>query len=368
MKIGVVTFHRAINLGGVLQAFALQYFLKERGFQSEIIDYRCPVLEKQYYSRQLDWKKLKKIASAIVRNGVLKRNTSKFDDFRIDHLPISDTVYYPSNIGAANDKYDVFVTGSDQVWSWDCAGFDKAYFLDFVTKPNTKLAYAASFGGASVPKEFEHDYQKLLMDFDDITVREAVGTEIVGSVAARSASIVLDPTLLIQQSIWRKELVDSSSIERPYLLVYMIAECKELLTLAKKVAKKKNLEIVYVSDRIYKPSGVTSKRNVGPKEFVTLVSGSEAVVTNSYHGICFSLIFRKELFVGFLRQNIKVNARLLYVIKKYRLEERLIDSEVFSVDSKIDFDFIEGSLIDERRKSVEWANKWLASSNSSGTS
>jgi hypothetical protein len=358
MKIGVVTFHRAINIGAALQAFALQHFLKEHGCQSEIIDYRCPILEKQYYSAQWDWQFIKRILSAIIRNGVIKINTFKFEEFRKEHLPVSERAYYPSDIRDANDVYDIFVTGSDQVWSWNCVGFDKTYFLDFVTKPNAKYAYAASFGGSELPKKFNLHYQELLKDFNEITVREASGKEIVSSVADRSASIVLDPTLLLHESTWREKLIEPYPSYKPYILVYLIAECKELLSRAKKIGEEKNLDVIYVSDRIYKPSGVISKRNVGPKEFLSLVSGAQGVVTNSYHGICFSMIFKKELVVGLLRQNTAVNARLLHVISKYGLQKRLIDSEQFSLDTEIDFGLIEDLLRKEQEKSVQWARKF----------
>jgi hypothetical protein len=358
MKIGVVTFHRAINIGGALQAFALQHFLKEQGCTSEIIDYRCPAIEEQYYSVQWDWKFIKRLLSAIIRNGVIKRNIIKFQEFREKYLPVSERAYYPSDIRDANDVYDIFITGSDQVWSWNCAGFDKTYFLDFVTKPNAKYAYAASFGGSELPNEFNVYYQGLLKDFNEITVREASGEEIVSSVSDISASVVLDPTLLLHESTWRKNLIEPYPSCKPYILVYLIAECKELLSRAKKIGEDRNLDVIYVSDRIYKPSGVISKRNVGPKEFISLVNGSQVVVTNSYHGICFSMIFKKDLVVGLLRQNTAVNARLMHVISKYGLQKRLIDSEEFSLDSEIDFQLIEGLIRKEQHKSVQWARQF----------
>ena len=354
MKIGVLTFHRAINIGGVLQSFALQYFLKENNLQSEIVDYRCPTIERQYYKRPFGWIMVKRFLSALLRNGVIRVNTSKFDQFRSDHLPISKTTYYPETISMANGEYTVFVTGSDQVWSWYCAGFDKTYFLDFVQKPNGKHSYAASFGGSQIPKEFISEYGKLLEDFDGITLREQSGAALVQSFTDQHASVVLDPTLLLNESDWRKELIEPVADRRPFVLIYMIAECKELLALAKRVGKAKNLDVIYISDRIYQPKGVTSERNVGPKEFLSLIDKASVVVTNSYHGICFSMVFKKDLYIGLLLRNTIVNARLLDVIKKYRLENRLLSSKNFSLNSAIDYTFIGAEIQKDKTKSVDW--------------
>ena len=354
MKIGVLTFHRAINIGGVLQSFALQYFFKVNNLQSEIIDYRCSTIEQQYYKRPFGWKMLKRFLSALLRNGVIRVKTSKFDQFRAENLPISQKVYYRDTINTANSQYKIFVAGSDQVWSWYCAGFDKTYFLDFVQKPNKKYSYAASIGGAEVPKEFVPEYGKLLNDFDCITLREKTGASFVKSITDQQASVVLDPTLLLDECDWRKELIEPVVGKRPFVLIYMIAECKELLALAKRLGKEKDLEVIYISDRIYKPAGVTSERNVGPKEFLSLIDEASIVVTNSYHGICFSMIFKKDVYIGLLPRNTIVNARLLDVIKKYQLEKRLLGSKNFSLVAPIDYGFINAEIQNERSKSIDW--------------
>ena len=356
MKIGVLTFHRAINIGGVLQSFALQYFLKENNLQSEIVDYRCPTIERQYYKRPFGWIMVKRFLSALLRNGVIRVNTSKFDQFRSDHLPISKTTYYPETISAANSEYTVFVTGSDQVWSWYCAGFDKTYFLDFVQKPNGKHSYAASLGGSEIPKDLVSQYQNLLAPFDSISVREEAGANLVESIIDKEISVLMDPTLLLSARVWRKELIQQRASGKPYILVYMIAESKELLNLARKLGKEKSLEVIYISDRIYKPRGIKSERGVGPKEFLELIDSCDLFITNSYHGICFSLIFQKDMYIGLLTRNTAVNARLIHMIDKYNLSERLVGSENLKIDSTIDFKFIENSLSKEAKKSRSWLN------------
>jgi hypothetical protein len=354
MNIGVVTFHRAINIGGALQSYALQYFLKKNGIKSEIIDYRCPAIEQQYYKRPFGWKLLKRFLSALLRNGVIKVNTSKFDQFRSDYLPISKTVFYPETIHTANRDYTAFVTGSDQVWSWYCAGFDQAYFLDFVKKPNTRHAYAASFGGSEIPQDYIPRYQELLDEFESITVRESVGADLVEVMTSQQVPVVNDPTLLLSASTWRKQLIKHSVSRKPFVLVYMIAESKELLKLARDLGKEKKLDIIYINDRVYKPKGIISERGVGPKEFLELVDSCDMFITNSYHGICFSIIFQKDLYIGLLTQNTAVNARIMYMIEKYNLSERLFQSPAFNVNSTINYKHIKNLVSKEAEKSILW--------------
>ncbi len=357
MKCGVITFHRVINYGGVLQTYAMQKCLEKLNIDNDIIDYRCPFLERQYYSKHINYNKLKRIAYAILKNGTLKPNIRGFAAFREKYLHISEKQYNNKNIYEANKKYDFFITGSDQVWSYYCAGFDKNYFLEFVKENRKKNSYAASFGVSEIPMNYQEEYKKLLSNFNMISVREDYGKKIVKEITNREATVVLDPTLLLDCSEW-EELLSLKKNNDKYVLVYMIVESQSLLEAAKKIANDNNYKIIYINDRIYPAPNIENKRKVCPKEWVELLFNAQIVITNSYHGISFCINFGKEFYMQFLESNIKVNARLEYLLQLFGLQDRCLKSNgnFFSADKivKVKSEKINEILQKKRKASFDF--------------
>ena len=142
MKIGTITFHRAANYGAVLQSYALVSFLRRKGFDAEVIDYRSKFIEDYYNPAKLflpkNWKRL---IAYLLYNGVLMPRREKYFDFLKRRNVVSKAVYYADNLPNANNVYDQIISGSDQVWNYRTAGWDKAYFLDFVNDKNKKMWY-----------------------------------------------------------------------------------------------------------------------------------------------------------------------------------------------------------------------------------
>ena len=361
MKIAIITFHRAINYGGILQAYALQNVISEIGYDCDILDYYCPFIEEQYRSRKVFSKiRMKRFISTILKNGNLKRNNEGFFKFTEKYLKLSEEIYTPDNIIEANKIYDIFITGSDQVWSPTCAGFDKNYFLDFVDDYNIKMSYAASFGGALIPNNLVEEYKKLLKSFSSISVREESGIKIINDLLQKKAELVLDPTLLLEKNKWsEKFLIDLKSTNN-YVLIYMISEDKELIECAKKYAKENDLKVLYINDRLYKTRGVNNLKKVNPDMWVSLFLNAQCVFTNSFHGVAFAINFEKEFYVFKLKQNKNVNERIYNILNIFELNERMI-SEFNDIKSikKIDLKKNKELLANYRTKSIEYLRKTL---------
>lgn len=139
-KIGILTFHRALNYGALLQAYSLQRVLVDNGYDAELIDYRCKFIESYYVPW---WKKMfispKRFVAGIIFNGDILRRRGEFEKFTRTDIAVSSDKYESlMDLSAIQNRYDYFITGSDQVWSPVCAGFDKAYFLDFVIDNSKK--------------------------------------------------------------------------------------------------------------------------------------------------------------------------------------------------------------------------------------
>lgn len=345
-RIGIISFHRAINYGGVLQVYALQKTILKYGAICEVIDYRSSSIERLYYQNPLKTKKgIKRLIYVVLKNGILKFNVRKFGLFSQDYLVKSNKIFNDSNIIDSNSLYDVFITGSDQVWSYDCADFDKRYFLDFVLDYSKKFSYAASFGTSSIPKSLDDTYKYLLESFNKISLREQTGLEFVRNRLSLNGSRHLDPTLLLTNLEWSSMSKEPKlSIKKDkYILIYMISPTKDVVSFAKAYANEHNLDVVYINDNLYRSFGVTNSRDTSPNEWVYLFQNASFIITNSFHGVAFSVNFNKNFLVELLKTNVKINARIIDFLEIFGLSSRIIDW-----DSLVDFDSINYDIINEK--------------------
>lgn len=361
MKCGIITFHRAINFGAVLQTYALNKTINRMGVDCDVIDYRCPFLEKQYAPVSLKTAiDPMRIARILLKNIQVKDNRENFEKFSNKYIKTSPKSYNTKKeLEECNKDYDIFITGSDQVWSYYCAGFDKNYFLDFVSDSFKKNSYAASFGVDSIPNDKKDTYRDLLSDFNNISVREKQGANILENIVDKENTIVLDPTLLLTKEDW-STIAYNDINEGRYLLVYLMAETKSIFKFAEELARERNLEIIYINDRFYKKKNMKNFSKIKPEQWISLFINAECIVTNSFHGIAFSINFNKEFFIEYLPEPAKVNSRLEYILDLFELTDRCIsDMPKSKINKKIDYQKVQQILDKERCKSLNYIKQIL---------
>lgn len=221
MKIGVITFHRAINYGAALQTYALQRAISDLGFDTEVIDYRCEHMENLY--KLIGGFKQKTFKQNIRGFINLIPSWKKMNSFRsmiASHTKLSPVAYDSQSITTANQRYDVFITGSDQVFNYACSDFDKNYFLSFVKDPRKINSYAASFGISEIPQEYKSEYTRLLNRFNHLSVREESGRRIVRELTGKDCALHVDPVFLLDAAEWSK-LAKDPGIDN-YILIYRL--------------------------------------------------------------------------------------------------------------------------------------------------
>lgn len=354
MKLGIITFHRALNYGAILQTYALQNILKDKKISCEVIDYRCKPIEMNY--KPITVKKIMHIKSflyMLIHNGLEFKNRKKFRNFLKQHIILSKKVS-KKNIEILSNQYDGFVTGSDQVWNCFITSFDKAYFLEFVSDTIPKCSYAASFGINEIPEEYQSEYVQLLNRFNVLTVREQEGARIVKQLIGKEVPVVLDPVLLLNGFRWY-QIGSNRLVEENYIVIYFIVESEAMFELARRLSRATGLTIIYISDRITSPKGIRRIKGVGPEEFISLLLHATYIITNSFHGIAFSILFHKEFFVQLLPIPAKVNSRIIDILKLFHLEERIVedDGEMHTM-RKINYSNVNEILDRERKKSFEY--------------
>lgn len=241
------------------------------------------------------------------------------------------------------------------MWSLKLTNCDKTYFLDFVSDSAKKYSYAASVGENVFSEEQRKEYRKLLQDFAGISVREESGQAMVKEVADREAEITLDPTLLLPKEEW-EQLCGENKVKGKYLLVYQLGFSKQLISAVKKVASLTGLKVVYIPF----PLGgfVKSKLSVsiGPQEWLTLFNNAEYVISDSFHGIIFSILFNKKFLAVVDGQH--KNKRAISLLNKLGLQSRIAtDDNVETIEETIDYAKVKEVIAGEVEKSVDWLKK-----------
>lgn len=340
MRIGILTFHDANNYGAVLQAYALKKKLSEFG-EASIINYYNP-----FFHKRLNYGIKEKIIELIYSDENKKR-INAFKNFRNKYLKTNNEVITKDNIISLNDKYDCFITGSDQVWNLNCSGNDDTYFLDFVKDSKKRNSYSASFGTSDIHLNYKH--LNMIKSFNKISVREKSGCTYLRDNNINSYE-TCDPVFLLKKEEW---VSITKEINEKYILIYEVVNGNKILEFAKKIAKLKGYKIKMITSSNKPIFGVETIRNAGPIEWLNLLKNAQYVITNSFHGLAFSLIFNKQFNIELL-SNSNSNARIIDLLKDLSLENRIIDK--YNWNEIIDYKEVDKVINEKISRSLKYIN------------
>lgn len=361
-KVEVITLHRTVNYGSVLQAYATQYVLEKLGYQVEFIDYYPERLHMLGMLKRIKNKSerlskslfLRTIARMLILPSYIKR-FAVFKRFVKKKLKMTDITYLTEEQIEKNMPFaDVYCTGSDQVWNvgWN-EKFDSPFYLRFVPKDKKRIAYSASFGKAKLEDWEKNDTKVCLEKYDFIAMREKSGVEIVNNLGIKNAVQVLDPTLLLTKEEWTS-LISDRYANRKYILMYNINHNRKLHEYAKKLSKLKNLPLIYISYNFHDGFNYGHlKCNIKVEDFLSLIAHAKYVLTDSFHCTAYSINFNKDLLVAYPE---KFSTRLVSIVELTGLTNRVIDDyEDLSIcERKIDFQYASKILEEEREKSIRY--------------
>lgn len=369
-KIGIITFHRADNYGAVLQTYGLSHAIRniirerEYDYRCEVIDYVNQAIDNRYHVRTLrEIPRLKtKIKHVIIRKFLI-RNQYNFNVFRKTFLPISCKRYDQTNIDDAGKDYEILITGSDQVWNGLLTNDDNTYFLNFGSDRNKKIAYAASVGSEkSFSLNFDK-YEPLLKSFSDVSVREKPLLNLMINHGYKKTEIVLDPVFLLKKDDY--ELIESNQnlVQGEYILVYVIAFEKELYEFARSLSKKTGLKIVYINVDKPREVGVINLRDVSVPHFLTLIKNASYVVTSSFHGIAFSIIYNREVYYQLSKNTDNFNSRIETLMNTLEIQNRNITDFIETDNSSINWEKVNAIIDKKRKESISFLERSVFSLN-----
>lgn len=369
-KIGIVTFHASHNCGSMLQAYALQTFIKKTfGLESEIVDY-SNLNQRRIYSILYKPKKIKHFFRNILNlffYKLLKKHRDDYRNFSAKNFCLTAKSYsVPEEISNEKFNYTHVIAGSDQVWNVCAEDCDDVYFLSGM-KNCVKIAYAVSLGATDISKQPRNDiYKSYINDFDFISVREKNAQKWIGKLYKKNqVDICVDPTLLFSKKEW-EPLVGPREIEGKYIFWYAMTYKKDMRDIVLRISKETGLP-VYVIDakewsrRSLYLHGIKVVKNGGPHSFLSLIKNAELVLTSSFHGSVFSAIFEKNFWYMNLRDEVTEDDRALFLLQQLGLEERyLMKNQILKRDLSEPVDYTEFSKIDSAKKySAEFLKKSL---------
>lgn len=360
MKVGIITFHRALNYGALLQAFALCHSLSKLNVDAQVLDYRNSVIEDMYFYPSFSHRKAfkAKIKYIIQGKSELKRR-EKFENYRNEYLNLSGELCTTDDLIKVSERYDIFITGSDQVWNYSAHNFDKNYFLQFVNDKRKKYSYAASFGVVSLPNDYINEYQNLLSDFAMCSVREKQGLDILKKLDIEQCRVDIDPSMLLSKEEWLNEFNISVNQKQKYIFAYYFELTETLRSYIEQLAEKTGCIVVFIGNPIKAPFHCRCKalKTADPIDFVNAIANAEYVVTNSFHGTAFSIIFNKKFYVELLKTDSRVNSRIENILQTFSLNSRLIDST--DVNSEVDWNCVNSKIKELRIASLNYLKEIL---------
>lgn len=363
MKVYTITLHSAVNYGAILQSYALQNFLNKQGFESKIIDFCTPNMVYPKLFR-INYRNPKSYAIFLLDVLCLPSKNRKWKKFRqFVEKKLQLTERYDSIESLRNHPpvCDAIITGSDQVFNPERPTDEmEAFYLDF-THNIRKISYAASFGSSVIAEKKEEIIRKYLQDFFAISIREMYGVEKVNHILERNCAVqVCDPVFLLDKEDWRRLETPRKDLPEEYILFFNLRNSKSSDIILKDIQEKTGYPVVVLTDSPIKT--VKSKyyvHDAGPEEFLWIIDHAQFIVSDSFHGVAFSIIFEKKFI--FSDDHTKSNERGLALLGQLHLEHCSYSAYLEKKGmSEIDYQSVSELLGIERENAYTFLNKALS--------
>ncbi len=368
MNTRTLTFHFPINNGAFLQAYALQNVIKSIGATNEIIDLQTPEQVKDYtiFSKIRGSSDLLKNLFTLLHYFPLKRRKKGFEMMQKNFLDTTKKVQNPIDaINLANES-DLNIVGSDQVWNTQInACIPEVYFLQNV---NTKKITYATSCGSSVSQDTLNKYCEEIKDFDALGIREqALFNKL--DFYDKEKLITIDPTLLLNKEDYLK-LYDKNKrkVKGKYIFLYSMRYSDQLLSTVERIAKSLNMKVVvpFTTFKTVKclKKGFRVVYDASPDVFLNLVEHADLVLTNSFHGTAFSIIFKKDFFhvADKIDGKIKRDDRIDDLLDSLELKRNICvdtDIEFIKNNQNVCYDYVDEKLNIQKQKSVDFLKKHI---------
>lgn len=361
MKIGILTFHNAYNFGAVLQGYAMQHYLVSEGHEVEFINYTNPQVALSYHQFRREFFSLRHPRSSfytflksIYRTKLYRRFKKNVENILKISSAKTTTHHYNFN------DYDCIIIGSDQLWSKKITkDFDYFYCAKF-NYGNIKkvIGYAISINQQSFTDDGSAEVQKFLPNFFALSVRESSSVRLLSKISDKTIYKTIDPTFLINKKEWLNNVMPVA--EKDYILVFPILNASEVISQSQIIARRLKKELVIVEPIASVSQYTKYKKLTHPFEFISYIANADMIITSSFHGTAFSLIFEKDFYV---LGDDSTNVRMRSFLNELNLLNRIVKSaDSIDVEDHIDYLKVDKILSEKILYSKTFLNQALHNS------
>ena len=362
-KVGIFNHWSVNNYGALFLAYALERKLLELGYDAETIDYLPDEVAKPW---KLSMVKKIGILQYTLRLGyflvfILPRSKS-FSTFR-SKMHISQRKYTDATFPEIQYEYDKVIAGGDQLWNCKPIYFNENNFLPFIKEKRRKAVYAASLAQDKMREGFEEEFRQLASGFGYITTREERATEIIEQLTHLKAPRVADPAFLLTAEEWAAlSKYDEQKNKKEYIFVYQVQSDIEIINYAQKLAREKNLDIIYCPFPLKKQISCKRKPYISPEEWLGYMKNAKYVITDAFHGLVFALIFNKQFMVEISNYGKDTHSRITNLLTRLHLEKRLFsnDTAIKQIDETIDYDAVNIFIREDCQQSIKHIRNIMA--------
>lgn len=340
-RIGLVTLYKD-NFGSILQTYSTYQFLKMNGNSVILIKEnedrsglqklknKCLVIYKCFKDHDYLIDKIKIKNAMRQEKNLLSPNTKKMmNQFVQSHFEIQEV--NKRNLKKLNSEFDLFITGSDQVWN----GYNEFFYLKFADK-GKRIALAPSFGTEKIRKYDEKNVKIALLEFDRLSVREEMGVKIIKKLTGKEATRLSDPTILLSRNEWLK-FANGGIKKSNYILIHFLNKpCELAISLINKYLKEYNCNVFCICNRYeeYKKLIKYEFIDITPYDYVSMINNADMVFTDSFHSTLFSLNMETQ-FLTFDRQHFHGNSqrdRIISLLERVEMKYRFVTTDI-DIDS-----------------------------------
>ena len=355
-RLGTISYNiycNFTNYGSALQTWALHQVIKRTGNEPVLIDYCPEVLAdkdplnpfKNMWDQSDEAKRMVELSLPSIYE-----NKKKFDEFYNNQFTRTQKKYTACNFDSVvfDERIEGFVCGSDTIFCPDEFGFDDGYYANYQVMQGKSVSYAASFGDPHFTDETYQILNRLVCNFKALGIRENQMIPYIKEHVEVPVQRTIDPTLLLSADDY-KEIISGSVEKNKYLLLYSRRYSPQMEEYAERMAEQNGWSIVDISLRSTNAErGHIMAYDAGVEDFLSLVKNAEFVVTNSFHGMIFSVQFRKQ-FVVFSRE--QCDNKIEEMLDLFGLSDRMLMTGLESYSS-IDFDDVHKRISIARKESL----------------
>lgn len=342
MRIGIITIHNSLNYGASLQSWSLYKFLVDHGYDCEIIDLHRPAHSDYVYSKKyVDYygvcerdRKLTVRAKQWLRNMLTHRSKpdymirreEKFNRFN-GQIKLSKTYRGIDELYDNPPEYDVYITGSDQVWNPTQPFCIEPFFLTFVRNPKArKISYAPSIAESSLTEREKSDFVKWLSDYSYISVREFEGQALLRSMLDKEIYQVADPTFLMGAQYWRS-LAKESPLREPYILCFRLCDGNKLVDYCIEMGKKLGMKVVVLPLAVDRDDKCVVVKDAGLEDYLGYIANADILVSDSFHGNVFGILLGVKKQWAYIYPDSNRGSRLVSLMETFGMSDHFIASD-----------------------------------------